>query len=617
MKNLQLPETNKKIPEPNKNNVNENNNTKNSFNEEKPISLKYQHFETYIKKICKSPQINYIQSSHEIKKDDKFTNVNFLSRKDNILNFSFSNNPKNIKTKNIYNNLKTYYNTEKDLNLKNKNKINNNKPLFTTFNDTKTKKNIFLKSKILNEQKLQNIQINKIQETNKPNNNIQLKIKSKTPYKTFINKNNSNKSRNKSNLIPNKHHTQNSEGYLTRKKLNGIPYTFEPIMIYNNIYSTKSEKKRHEIILDDFIKLRPYIQRQPENKLKFIKEFLNKYYIEYEKYDKDKLISLCDFISYQDKNVISSFLKPYLDIKNMIIDLLNNIDTINKLLNNKKDEINEIKEEIQDKINYNEVYRYSSPNIIEDNLNCNNSDNFKIKFYTKENFRKNKFNNRYDNNLIEEEKILKDIKIKLRDLEHQKKLHIPDKNYKFRNDLIIKDMNKEMNILKNKFEQTLYNRSFQPKKKYNSQNNSKYYQKKNIEIPIIFSQFQKKPKNYEKIEEDILNLYIFRNKINKNNSSKFMLMKKEDNYNEINNKYNLINRYSMDEIIKRLYYKPMKIKFDINEVRKNNKITEYYALKLAKHNKFLKDINDNSYFLNLNKNNFCNIESENNILKDI
>ena len=94
-------------------------------------------------------------------------------------------------------------------------------------------------------------------------------------------------------------------------------------------------------------------------------------------------------------------------------------------------------------------------------------------------------------------------------------------------------------------------------------------------------------------------------------------MKKEDNYNEINNKYNLINRYSMDEIIKRLYYKPMKIKFDINEVRKNNKITEYYALKLAKHNKFLKDINDNSYFLNLNKNNFCNIESENNILKDI
>ena len=372
-------------------------------------------------------------------------------------------------------------------------------------------------------------------------------------------------------------------------------------MVHNNIYSNKSEKKRHEIILDDFIKLRQYIERQPQNKLKFIKEFLNKYYIEYEKYSKEKLISLCDFICYYDKNIISSFLKPYLDIKNMIIDLLNNIDRINNILKNKNDEnYNEIKEELKNDNNYIGAYRYSSPNIIEDNLS-GNKENYKIKFYIKENVRKKKYNNRYDNELIKDEKELKDIKIKLRDLEHQKKLHIPDKNYKFRYDLIIKDMNKEMNILKNKFEHTLYNRSFPIKRKYNSQKSSKNNENIKIEIPIIFSQHNKKPKNFEKVEEDILNLFELSNKINKNNSQKFMLMKKEDNYNEknkINKKYDLTNRYSMDEIIKRLYYKPMKIKFDEKEIIKNNKITEYYALKLANYNKFLKDINDNSYFSN-------------------
>ena len=74
---------------------------------------------------------------------------------------------------------------------------------------------------------------------------------------------------------------------------------------------------------------------------------------------------------------------------------------------------------------------------------------------------------------------------------------------------------------------------------------------------------------------------------------------KENIYNK-NNKANSMIKYSMDEIIKRLYYKPMKIGFGLNEVRKNNKITEYYALKLAKHSLFMKDINENNYFLKNN-----------------
>ena len=187
---------------------------------------------------------------------------------------------------------------------------------------------------------------------------------------------------------------------------------------------------------------------------------------------------------------------------------------------------------------------------------------------------------------------------------------MPDKNYLYRNDLIIKDMNKEMNILKNNFEQTLYNRPFPIRKACKSQNNIKNYEIGKIltgnENPcIIYSNNKDKNKNLKKIEEEILNAYIHCRKINKNKSTKLMLMKKEDdcilkNINK-NNKSNIINKYSMDEIIKRLYYKPMKIKFDINEIRKKNKITELFALELAKHNKLLKDINNNNYFLK-NKN---------------
>ena len=444
------------------------------------------------------------------------------------------------------------------------------------------------------------------------NNEKKVKLKAKTPNQTFLNKNknkNLSKDKSRNNEIPLliKYHSQNSEGYLTRKELNGVPFTFEPIMIYNNLYSNKSEKKRHEIILDEFIKLRQYIEREPDKKLLFVKEFLNKYYIEYEKFDENQLLSLCDFICYYDKNTISSILKPYLDIKTMINELINNINKINNLLgikDNDNNKNNEIKEEIiseeatindskmGDKCNI-----YLSPNIIENNNNINN-ENIRIKFYEKENLRRQKYNNRYDNNLSNDEEALKEIKRKLRDLEHQKKLHIPDKNYSFRNDLIIKDMNREMIILKNNFEQTLYNKQL-PIRKYNSQNKYNIDNNNNmipkIKHSIIFSQFKKRPKNYLKLEEDIMNEL---NKINKSNSSGFMFMKKDNiiKTND-NNKSNIINKYTLDEIIKRLYYKPMRIKFDLNEIRKNNKITEYYALKLAKYNKFLYDINNNSYFL--------------------
>ena len=598
-------------------NINENN-----LNEDKPISLKYQHFENYITKVNNDSNITKLKTENDIniKKADIFTNTNYnyIKNKKHFQNFSLLNSYSNYRNK-----VKTYGGVGE-------NKKNNGK-ILPNIKDNNIKS---LKNKILIEQKNTKIENIKPLIINKANINENIKIKSKTPNQNFLNKiifNKSNKnvikykSRNQSNLNLIKLHSQNSEGYLGRKNLNGIPFSFEPIMVHNNIYSNKSEKKRHETILDEFTKLRQFIERQPENRLNIIKEFLNKYYIEYEKYSLDKLLSLCSFICFPDKNVISSVLKPYLDIKTMITELLNNIDKINNSLGIEKENDfqkdyrrNEIKEEIypyKEKTNSDEVYIYSSPNVNENNLNSNTnrntSENFKIKYYTKENFMKNKYIHRYEKNLTENEAYIKEIKSKLRDLEHQKKLHRPDKNYLYRNDLIIKDMNKEMFILKNNFEQTLYNRPFPIRKACKSQNNIKNFEIGKIisgnESPcIIFSKNKDKNKNLKKIEEEILNTYMLSKRINKNKSTKLILMKKEDDYilKNINktNKSNIIYKYSMDEIIKRLYYKPMKIKFDMNEVRKKNKMTELFALELAKHNKLLKDINDNNYFLK-NKNN--------------
>ena len=621
-----------------------------SFQEDnKNLSLKNQHFENFTKKIIRNNNISKINQLRQENKNnnkelkyynnlDSIPNKNYLMNPSlikSIINFENTNVFNNSNTiKNKYNNLYTSSNfTQKRINIiDNINSNNNNIKLFPNLKENQNISNInsSLKNISLYEERNEdnNYQNNII------NNNETLKIKAKTPHQIFLNKtyelnNNKNKyktnamkSRNKANLFLAKHHSQNTEGYLGRKEINGIPFTFESLMIHNNIYANKSEKKRHEIILDEFAKLRQYIERQPENKLIFIKEFLNKYYIEYDKYDKNQLLALCDFICYHDKNAISSVLKPYLKIKNMIIELLNNINEINNILGIKTEKNNDINninnniilEEINsnnDSVNTDEkalinLTKYSSPNKIENDKNIN--DNIKINFYIKDNIQKNKLNSRYEQSLIDDEEALKIVKIRLRDLEHQKKLHIPDKNYQFRHDLIIKDMNKEMKILKNNFEQTLYNQSFPMRKNFQSKNNciSDEYKISKNKTPITFSQFQKRPKNLKKLMVEISDKLALSNKINKNNSERFMLMKKEkekekDNvYNNKNNKTNSMIKYSMDEIIKRLYYKPMKIGFGLNEVRKNNKITEYYALKLAKHSLFMKDINENNYFLKNN-----------------
>ena len=606
----------------------------------KPISLKFQHFENFTKKALEnnSSQNNKNESS----KENKIYSIDIIKHKKYLVNFSSLKSFPTIQTR--YKNTNT-----KDTRYKSLNTWTNTRAELSNINKDKNR------SKISLEIRNRNMRRKKLNDKNienyfKSSYKI-IKIKSKTPNQTYaVNKNNEStdtnytisQSRNQKNILLPKtqSNSENVEGYLGRKDLNGVPYTFEPIMLFNNDYSNKSERKRHEIILDEFTRLRQYIERQPTNKLKFIKEFLKKYYVEYEKYTDEQLSSLCDFICYPDKIAISSILKPYLNIKDMINELIENIDKTNAMLgikkNNKdKDKDNEIKEEeetfdverlgkylkeendnclITVKQFNNEdpqnLNRYSSPNLKENEKNnykaiCENKRKETVIKYLNKKYN----NNKYESNIAEEEEALKEAKIKLGDLSYQKKLFAPDKNYPFRYDLIINDMNKEMNILKYNLEQRLFFQKFPKRNIYNSnKSNNLNIASKNI---IMFSQYNKRPKDLNKIEE-IINKVIADNKINSISNGYINLPKDDSNQNNrLNTHTNSLGKYSMDEIKKRLYYNPMKIKFDLKEVRKNNKLTEYYALKLAKHNKFLKDLNDNSYFKNKN---IENKESEKKIL---
>ena len=69
------------------------------------------------------------------------------------------------------------------------------------------------------------------------------------------------------------------EGFFGRKNKDNIPRTFPSVSLYKNSYATKSEKERHEKLLDEFAKLSHFLDNDSENKLQIIKDFLIKYHI--------------------------------------------------------------------------------------------------------------------------------------------------------------------------------------------------------------------------------------------------------------------------------------------------------------------------------------------------
>ena len=304
---------------------------------EKPKSLKDQHFTQFcnhlFKKLSKPKKIDEFSLTEN--SFNRLNNKNISYSYDNpIINKRNFKNPKNINYKLLkFNPYKTHFKINKlkaPLNISKKNKNKN-------IDDSQKNINIntisFYRIKFNRDKEKLKIDINKENKKVNTNNHINT-IYNKNEYRDIINKISKYNDKEKEKRIKAKKYYENNvrEGYYGKKDTIGIPYYYDTSTIYNNEYANKSEKNRHEILLNELNKLKTYLSRHPDKKLYIIKDFLNKFHIDkIEKYTNKQFLYLSNFILNANNNEYTRCLKPFLNIKNMLYDILNNSLELNNL----------------------------------------------------------------------------------------------------------------------------------------------------------------------------------------------------------------------------------------------------------------------------------------------
>ena len=458
--------------------------------------------------------------------------------------------------------------------------------------------------------------------------------------------NNNNKEKNKKYKLKNKLNIKQREGYFGRKEKMGIPYLFDTYAIFCNNYSTKSEKSRHEIVLNDLQKLKGFLQGNPQSKISIFRDFLKKYKINIKEIPNENIMCLCDILCNNDNDILIHFLKPYLNMKDMILDLIHNLNSIKDFKTSTIENENNVK---MRPINYNfdnkeNIYlkEKSSSELInkmKDDLlfktkveNNNNKDsrNEQKKINEKNNNNTKEFLSKTENSFYKKSRIasyqspyfipfkshhilspkipsstkkkfpeLYDTNSLLKNINYQTKALGKRKEYSSNNDLLIKDMAKEIKELENDYYKVLNNnkninknksatnfnslkktilsnsqKSFYNIKKDFKLNNKDFFNKTSI-------QFYNKKKN---INENInkINLQIISLKNDKIDKLKKCMSNTEPSFKrKIDKKTD-----SLNEINIRMYYKPIKYKFGYKQIQDQSKITEMAALNFAKKKKF-------------------------------
>ena len=116
------------------------------------------------------------------------------------------------------------------------------------------------------------------------------------------------------------------EGYFGRKIKTDIPYLFDFSTTFYNNYCNKSEKVRHEVVLNELNKLKAFLINDPKNKIVIFKNFLIKFsYKNIENLSDEQILSICDFICKNDNDILFHLIKPYFKSKDIISDLVNNL----------------------------------------------------------------------------------------------------------------------------------------------------------------------------------------------------------------------------------------------------------------------------------------------------
>ena len=215
-----------------------------------------------------------------------------------------------------------------------------------------------------------------------------------------------------------KNNYENMLGYYKRRPMEGNDIIYSTSLIMNN-YNSKSERERHIQILSELTKLKGYTSKNTVDKILYIKDFLKKYNINY---NKEQLLIFEKFLDDFDIKKYEKFLEPGLRIKDMIGKIF--------------DEGEKFKTESKKK-NSMPVLNLKSA------LHSNENKNKEIVAYSW--YKKN--NNQFNEINHEKNLNLSDTSSYLKEMERQKLVEKPYKTYSSNYNLIVNDLGKEIGKL--------------------------------------------------------------------------------------------------------------------------------------------------------------------------
>ena len=535
----------------------------------------------------------------------------FKSKKKLDYHFKYKAPQFNNFTKNNFIN-KDFYDKSK---VQDKDKMSENCSLNILNDSKKTKKYKENKKKDLNKNEFEY----KVKyDPNKISNNF-IKFNAGKEYSKLsqkLEKNNENEKNkeinNKKKIKLSKKNIRNSiiEGYFGRKTKSNMPYLFDISATFYNNYSNKSEKGRHEVILNELNKLKAFLINDPKNKIQIFKNFLIRFnYNNIEDLTDEEIILICDFICIHDNDILFHLIKPYYKSKDIISDLINNLKFIvrdkkdiildksnerldsQEMFNNNDDSLlkTKIKKNIKNK-------KPEIKNLIKSKKMSKTQNYFYNKMrretYISPNFipfksHRIKDNNSKNNNMVN----LDDTNSKLKFLSYQKQIQLPNKHFSLDDNLLINEISKEIRQLKENFDKSISGNQlnkFSLLKKKGFSHLPVSDNKINSELKIndndkIFSktciQFIKEQQSKNESNKSNINIIT----LNKKNLEKLKCM--ISNSKAINKKIDKNFEKKLDEINERMYYKAINYEFGYKQIKDLYKITEVAALNIAKKRK--------------------------------
>ena len=535
----------------------------------------------------------------------------FKSKKKLDYHFKYKAPQFNNFTKNNFIN-KDFYDKSK---VQDKDKMSENYSLNILNDSKKTKKYKENKKKDLNKNEFEY----KVKyDPNKISNNF-IKFNAGKEYSKLsqkLEKNNENEKNkeinNKKKIKLSKKNIRNSiiEGYFGRKTKSNMPYLFDISATFYNNYSNKSEKGRHEVILNELNKLKAFLINDPKNKIQIFKNFLIRFnYNNIEDLTDEEIILICDFICIHDNDILFHLIKPYYKSKDIISDLINNLKFIvrdkkdiildksnerldsQEMFNNNDDSLlkTKIKKNIKNK-------KPEIKNLIKSKKMSKTQNYFYNKMrretYISPNFipfksHRIKDNNSKNNNMVN----LDDTNSKLKFLSYQKQIQLPNKHFSLDDNLLINEISKEIRQLKENFDKSISGNQlnkFSLLKKKGFSHLPVSDNKINSELKIndndkIFSktciQFIKEQQSKNESNKSNINIIT----LNKKNLEKLKCM--ISNSKAINKKIDKNFEKKLDEINERMYYKAINYEFGYKQIKDLYKITEVAALNIAKKRK--------------------------------